>query len=196
MRLNTNSLFKVSTYLRLIYDLIRKGLLCQMTLQSVFSHVHIKNKQTNKRTGKHPPKQNSIYLLLVSWSSNYKLQWFLSNTYILFSIIHSGTSDFSVLDLKVIFFPFLSNHQLKTTDGFACADLDTHLVTQFTWTIQCQVSWLALLLTYSLCLFLYYMVPSGSNKDWRIIKRLSISWTKESLQVCSRCETSCESPKK
>jgi hypothetical protein len=65
----------------------------------------------------------------------------VANPYTLFSIIPSGTSYFSVLDLKDAFFSSPLDAQSQNIFTFTWTDPDTHFYTQLTWTVLPQGFW-------------------------------------------------------
>ena len=62
----------------------------------------------------------------------------VANPYTLLSTIPSGTTHFSVLDLKDAFFSILLDAQSQNIFAFTWTDPDTHFSTQLTWTVLPQ----------------------------------------------------------
>ena len=62
----------------------------------------------------------------------------VANPYTLLSTIPSGTSHFSVLDLKDAFFSIPLDAQSQNIFAFTWTDPDTHFSTQLTWTVLPQ----------------------------------------------------------
>ena len=65
----------------------------------------------------------------------------VANPYTLLSTIPSGTSHFSVLDLKDAFFSIPLDAQSQNIFAFTWTDPDTHFSTQLTWTVLPQGFW-------------------------------------------------------
>jgi hypothetical protein len=65
----------------------------------------------------------------------------VANPYTLLSTIPSGTSHFSVLDLKDAFFSIPLNTLSQNIFAFTLADPDTPFSTQLTWTVLPQGFW-------------------------------------------------------
>ena len=65
----------------------------------------------------------------------------VANPYTLLSTIPSGTTHFSVLDLKDAFFSIPPDAQSQNIFAFTWTDPDTHFSTQLTWTVLPQGFW-------------------------------------------------------